>query len=89
MPDGPWVPMPAATKLIFQQLNRMLLQKSEEAGVLRHNLERGLSNEQALRNLLREFLPARYGVAKGKVVNSDGDMSDQCDIMVCIAQSYS
>lgn len=82
MPSSPTIPMPAATRMIFEQLNRMLLQKSEEAGVLRHNLERGLSNEQALRSLLREFLPAKYGVAKGKVINSDGEMSDQCDIIV-------
>jgi hypothetical protein len=70
------------SKMIFEQLNRALLEKSNGSNIIDHNLEKGLGNEQALRELLRNFLPGKYGVAKGKVVNALGQRSRQCDIII-------
>ncbi len=68
--------------LIFEQLNNLLLKKSKSSNILDHNLEKGLSNEQILRDLFAGFLPSRYGIAKGKIINANGTMSRQCDIII-------
>jgi hypothetical protein len=60
----------------------MLLAKVGQGKILKHNLEKGLGNEQCLRELLIDVLPRRYGVGKGKVVNAKGDMSRQLDIII-------
>jgi hypothetical protein len=72
----------SVAKEISEQLNRMLLAKIGQGELLKHNLEKGLGNEQALRDLLINFLPRRYGVAKGKIANSDGEMSRQLDVII-------
>jgi hypothetical protein len=36
----------------------------------------------AVRDLLKNFLPQRYGVSQGFVVSPNGDISKQCDIIV-------
>jgi hypothetical protein len=82
VPDPGKYPMPEMTQQVFQQLNATLKEKAREAGVLKHNLEHGLANEQAVRNLLSSFLPLQYGVGKGKVVNARGELSRQCDIIL-------
>lgn len=69
-------------KHIFEQASRMLATKSGNSNLIKHNLEKGLGNEQSLRELLRVFLPRRYGVAKGKVVNSKGMMSRHIDVII-------
>ncbi len=70
------------SKKIFRQLNRLLVEKSTQAEIINHKLEKGLGNEQIIRELLKDFLPSRYGVAKGKIINSQGDMSKHCDIII-------
>jgi len=67
---------------IFSQLNRLLAEKSVQADIIDHKLEKGLGNEQIIRELLNDFLPSRYGIAKGKVINSLGDMSKHCDVII-------
>jgi hypothetical protein len=77
----------AIAKQISEQMNRMLVAKSGQADLVRHNLEKGLGNEQALRELLIAFLPLRYGVGKGKVVNGDGGISKHLDVIIYDALS--
>ena len=69
-------------KQISEQLNAMLTAKMGQAEMLQHNLEKGLGNEQCLRDLLLDFLPRRYGVAKGKIANSGGIMSRHLDVII-------
>lgn len=69
-------------KNICEQLNQMLMAKKGQAELLQHNLEKGLGNEQAMRDLLMSFLPGRFGVAKGKIVNAKGQMSRQLDVII-------
>lgn len=42
----------------------------------------GFSAEEYLRDLLKDYLPKRYTVAPGFVVNSEGDRSDNIDIII-------
>lgn len=67
---------------IFEQLNYTLLDKGKRGEIISHNLEKGLNNEAALRNVMRTFFPLRFGIGKGKVINQDGNLSGQCDIII-------
>jgi len=67
---------------IFEQLNNQLIDQSKKSDIIKHNLEKGLGNEEILRNLIKDFLPDKYGVAKGKVINEQGKSSKHCDIIV-------
>jgi len=70
------------TKGIAEQLHRLLTVKQQQSGIINHNLEKGLGNEESLRQLLSSFLPRRIAVAKGKIVNSAGVMSKHIDVIV-------
>ncbi len=52
-----------------------------------HRGEYGGHRERLVRQLLREFLPAAYGVSEGFIISPDGDISTQCDIVVYWANS--
>jgi len=60
----------------------MIKVKSEGSKLINHSLEEGLSNEEIVRKTLRRILPKRYGIGKGKVANSYGDFSKQCDVII-------
>ena len=51
-----------------------------------HGTTLGDDSEANWVRALREFLPARYGVAKGHVMDSRGATSDQIDVLVYDAQ---
>ncbi len=48
---------------------------------LRHPIS-GFSAEDYFRDLLRQYLPGRYAVDTGFVVNAEGERSDHIDIIV-------
>jgi hypothetical protein len=45
-------------------------------------VEKGTANENALRNLLVKFLPKRYSIGSGIVIDKDGNYSRQVDIII-------
>lgn len=47
-----------------------------------HGTTIGDDSEANWARVLREFLPARYGVAKGQVMDSQGRISDQIDLLI-------
>ena len=51
-----------------------------------HGTTIGDDSEANWARVLREFLPARYGVAKGRVIDSQGGISDQIDLLIYDAQ---
>lgn len=75
-------------KQIFEQLNRDLMAKAKKSRIIGHNLEKGLGNEEAIRSVLRDFLPRRYGVAKGKVINDSGQTSAHVDVILYDAINF-
>ncbi|MER7166334.1 DUF6602 domain-containing protein [Micromonospora sp. NPDC000207] len=74
-------------KAVFEQLNRLLAEKARQANIIGHNLEKGLGNEHVLREVLRNFFPAKFGVGKGKIVNGAGESSRHCDVIIYDAMS--
>ena len=51
-----------------------------------HGTTIGDDSEANWARVLREFLPARYGVAKGQIMDSQGGLSDQIDLLIYDAQ---
>jgi hypothetical protein len=50
---------------------------------LPHEGLKGSENEQALTDILRDFLPKRYGIeANALVIDREGTVSRQCDIVI-------
>jgi len=46
-----------------------------------HQGVKGEGNEHVLRELIKKFIPKRYGVGTGEVIDRNGKQSRQCDIV--------
>ncbi len=53
-----------------------------DRAVISHPAEKGQATEEQWRGLLRAYLPSRYHVDKGFIIDADGNMSDQSDVVV-------
>ena len=53
-----------------------------------HQGEKGAGNEEALRSIVRSFVPERFGVGTGFVIDKNGTPSRQCDIIIYEKQQY-
>lgn len=53
-----------------------------------HQGEKGSGNEEALRRIVRSFVPERFGVGTGFVIDKNGALSRQCDIIIYDKQQY-
>lgn len=53
-----------------------------------HQGVKGEGNELALRELLTKFIPKRFGIGTGVVVDREGNISRQCDIIIYDTQLY-
>ncbi len=50
--------------------------------LFKHQGLKGEGNETVLRELLKRFIPRRYGVGTGVVIDRDGGQSHQCDVVI-------
>lgn len=75
-------PLVHVIKNINKRFNAKLFEGRENGKLIQHNLEYGLGAENIFRELLREVLPLRYGVGKGKIINTNGDMSSHQDVII-------
>jgi hypothetical protein len=69
-------------------LNRRLALGRDQRGIIRHHGEAGQIAENVVREVLRETLPLRYGIAKGKLANPSGTLSRHLDIIIYDALNY-
>lgn len=70
-------------KGIFQSVSKQIkLDYDELASHIPHMGERGEGREQVVIKLLREYLPERFGVNSGFVVDINGNVSNQADIII-------
>ncbi|OOE58933.1 hypothetical protein BZG13_05565 [Salinivibrio sp. ML323] len=68
---------------IFQSVSKQIkLDYDELAEHIPHFGERGEGREQVVIKLLREYLPERFGVNSGFIVDVDGNVSQQTDIII-------
>jgi hypothetical protein len=47
-----------------------------------HNASKGAENEECLRNLIRNFIPRRFSVGSGIIIDSYGNRSRQVDLII-------
>jgi len=80
--DDPPVKGKALTER-FRIASRQLRAGVESARVLgSHKYEKGMRIELVLIEFLRDTLPGRYGVTRGEVVDSTGQVARQCDVII-------
>jgi len=70
----------AASKLLADQVRGI-------ADALRHPGMKGAAGEEVVRTFLRKYLPSRYRIAQGKVVDHQGNESKQIDVIVIDAST--
>jgi hypothetical protein len=70
-------------KNIFQGIaKKMLIDFDEIQSQIAHAGERGGQREQTLRDFLSKYLPKKYSVGTGQVIDKYGNISPQCDVVV-------
>lgn len=80
------------TDIISQYYQGIVQQLRSEVdsinNLFHHQGVKGDGNEDALRELLKKFIPKRFGVGTGVVIDRDGNQSRQCDIVIYDAFYY-
>jgi len=49
---------------------------------IEHQGEKGTANEHILRNLIIKFLPKRFGIGSGIIIDQDGKQANQSDLII-------
>lgn len=70
------------TKRILASLNQEVLNSLGLASAIAHPGESGRAREDAIRTFLRKLLPEGYGISTGFVIDGQGAMSRQVDVIV-------
>ena len=69
-------------ELFNEVSNQMLSDFRKTQQVLDHTGQKGEANEEAVRKFLRQYLPKTLNISTGTLVDSDGEISRQLDIVV-------
>lgn len=68
---------------IFDGISKQMLFDFEQIrSEITHKGERGAQQEETLIKFLSHYLPKKYGIGSGEIVNSHDQVSRQCDIVI-------
>jgi hypothetical protein len=68
---------------IFQSIAvNMLLEFEHTQTQIKHMGERGSEREAVLKSFLSTYLPTRYGISSGEILDTEGRTSHQCDLII-------
>lgn len=67
---------------LLGDLHERIVRELGSAHVYNHPVSRGDVSEQVWRKLLKNYLPRRYKVTRGQVIDSCGELSGQIDVIV-------
>jgi hypothetical protein len=68
---------------ILNSASRVMLEEFRETAVIEHRGGKGSARENILRSFLEKYTPRSVEVvSNGEIVNSSGDVSTQCDILI-------
>ena len=56
--------------------------------IIPHNASKGAENEECLRNVVRSFIPQKFSVGSGIIIDSFGNRSRQVDLVIYDALAY-
>ena len=62
--------------------DQMITRLTTNRSIISHPGEKGTATELCWGDLLRDYLPKRYQISKGFVVDSKGQISDQIDLII-------
>lgn len=74
--------MPFSLETAYLHRQQSLASRFKESSSLQHGTTIGDASEAGWRSVLKEFLPNKYGVSSGFVIDSFGGQSDQIDIII-------
>lgn len=70
-------------------LERLRLEVELLNQIIPHNPTKGTANEDALKSILKQFIPSRYSVGSGVIIDSFGNNSRQIDLLIYDGHLYS
>ncbi|MEL0652161.1 DUF6602 domain-containing protein [Algibacter sp. TI.3.09] len=80
------------TDVLSQYYKGILGQLNSEVQLInrlfKHNGMKGDGNESAIRDLIEKFIPKKYGIGSGIVIDKNGNQSRQCDIIIYDNYNY-
>lgn len=67
----------------FSAINeQMIIDFEKKTNQLEHLGDRGVARENVLKDFLEQYLPKKYAISKGEIVDSEGNRSKQCDLII-------
>lgn len=67
----------------FSAINeQMIIDFEKKTNQLEHLGDRGVARENILKDFLDQYLPKKYAISKGEIVDSEGNRSKQCDLII-------
>lgn len=69
-------------KFYQSKVEEIRLKYENVCNFVEHNGEKGNENELILVDFLKDFLPKSYSVGRGFIIDSKGNTSNQCDIVI-------
>ena len=70
-------------KEIFGRISKTINSEYQLTQLGRHRGMKGTKREKILRNFLRDSLPQQYSLGDGEIFDSQGNVSNQVDIIIC------
>ena len=67
---------------IFKAISKGLQADFEKSAAVTHSGGKGAIREGSLRNFLASYLPRRYAIGSGQIIQSGNRISRQCDIVI-------
>ena len=72
----------ALAAIMAEAFDEMKHSLAKSKAALSHNLSKGEAAEESVRTFFRNHLPSSLGVAKGQVIDCQGERSKQIDIII-------
>lgn len=69
-------------KFYQSKVEEIRLKYENVCNFVEHNGEKGNENELILIDFLKDFLPKSYSIGRGFIIDSEGNTSNQCDIVI-------
>ena len=73
-------------KTLFGTLQQEMISKAKFSEILNHPSDKGNNSESNWVDWFKEYLPQRYKTAKATVIDCEGNISDQIDVVLYDAQ---
>ena len=68
---------------IFWGISKKMTQDFESiSSQIHHSGSKGEVREEILKRFLKDYLPKKYSVSSGEIIDIEGNVSNQCDVVI-------